>query len=70
MKYLPNLIHCYFTQAPQLTRELMWRHVCAEEGWICAHPHGMYVYILAERAAAILLLDSEIQRCPDRDYLL
>lgn len=64
------LIHCYYTEASQEVRELMWRYVMAADGWISAHPLGMYIYIQRDLSSPILLLDPSIVRKPERDYLL
>ena len=65
-----RLIHCYYTEASQSVRELMWLYILASGGWISTHPLGMYVYILRDKSSPVLLLDPNIVRRPERDYLL
>lgn len=67
---MDGLIYCYYTEASQDTRERMWRYIRHYDGWICAHPWGMYLYILRDKSAPLLLLDPNIERRPEKDYLL
>jgi hypothetical protein len=64
------LVHCYYTEASQEVRELMWKYIIAGNGWISAHPFGMFMYIQRDLASPLLLLDPDIVRKPEMDYLL
>ncbi len=65
----PTLYKCYYTEADVAVRERLWLHVRATGGWLSAHPWGLLLFCREGRDAPLLLLDPEISRRPQYDYI-
>lgn len=65
-----KLVCCYLSLADISTRERIWLYVRAAGGWMSYHPLGTLFYVQRELTSPLLLIDPEIERKKDLDYLL
>ncbi len=67
---LSRLVYCYLSEQDLATRERMWLYVRASGGWISYHPLGTMFYVQRDLAAPLLLIDPDIRRLPQYDYIM